>query len=173
MQKTTYIIILIFFTIGGYAQDPIIAINDAGDTQSFFGPEQLIDEVLINSTCSTIRDFTQQVFGAPTDTNIKSYGYFKRAGGTTFPFEEGIVISSGKAFEGGNSIDTATVGGCAGCGLGLSGDADLDVALSSTEISEDSITIPDTLLMVTFVNSEPTVTGASPVIETSSIFHPP
>jgi len=37
MQKTTYIIILIFFTMGGYAQ--VIDINDAGDPQSSFGPE--------------------------------------------------------------------------------------------------------------------------------------
>ena len=130
MQKTTYIIILIFFTMGGYAQ--VIDINDAGDPQSSFGPEQLIDEVLINSVCSSVRDFTFQVYGTPTETEKKSYGYFKRGAALDFPFVEGIVIASGKVFEGGNRDNDATLGNFnAGIdNVGLPGDTDLNTALN-------------------------------------------
>ena len=116
--------------MGGYAQ--VIDINDAGDPQSSFGPEQLIDEVLINSVCSSVRDFTFQVYGTPTETEKKSYGYFKRGAALDFPFVEGIVIASGKVFEGGNRDNDATLGNFnAGIdNVGLPGDTDLNTALN-------------------------------------------
>jgi gliding motility-associated-like protein len=119
---------LLLCSVKGFAQDPIIAINDVTDAQSSFGPEQLIEDVLIDSPCSTVSDFSYQVSGNPTDTNTKSYGYFKRAGGSTFPFAEGIVITSGDAYQGGNVI----TGGNLNNENNLSGDADLDAYITST-----------------------------------------
>jgi len=121
----------------GFAQNPIIAINDAADAQSFFGPEQLIEDVLIDGPCSQVSDFTYQVSGSPANNTTKSYGYFRRAGGSTFPFEEGIVISSGRAYEGGNTINTNTIGNN---GVGLPGDLDLDTALSATPGDAEDVT---------------------------------
>jgi len=132
VKKHIYIILLLLGLTGAYAQvpppPPIIAINDAGDAQSLFDPEQLIEDVLIDSPCSVVSDFTYQVSGNPGDTNTKSYGYFKRAGGSTFPFEEGIVISSGQANPGGNIV----TGGLVNYQNGLPGDGDLDNAIVST-----------------------------------------
>ena len=120
--------------MGGYAQ--VIDINDAGDPQSSFGPEQLIDEVLINSVCSSVRDFTFQVYGTPTETEKKSYGYFKRGAALDFPFVEGIVIASGKVFEGGNRDNDATLGNFnAGIdNVGLPGDTDLNTAMQCLDV---------------------------------------
>jgi len=100
--KYYIIYLLLLWSLLGFAQTPpIIAINDAADAESFYGPEQLIEDVLIDSPCSTVSDFSYQVSGSPANNTTKSYGYFRRAGGTTFPFESGIVISSGIVFEGG------------------------------------------------------------------------
>lgn len=128
MKRKIYILLLLLFSIKGFAQDPIIAINDAVDAQSVYSPEQLIENVLIDSPCSVVSDFSYQVSGNPGDANTKSYGYFRRAGGSTFPFEEGIVISSGQAHPGGNTI----TGGLINYQNGLPGDADLDNAIVST-----------------------------------------
>jgi len=78
-----------------------ILINDAGDAESSFSLEQLVEDVLITGNCSTVDEFSIQVSGAPTDTTTKNYGYFKR-GDVNFPFEEGIIISTGNAFQAGN-----------------------------------------------------------------------
>lgn len=112
----------------GFAQNPIIAINDVADAQSVFSPEQLIEDVLINSPCSVVSAFTVQVSGNPGDNTTKSYGYFRKAGGSTFPFEEGIVITSGQAFPGGNTV----TGGLVDYQNNLTGDVDLDAYITST-----------------------------------------
>lgn len=126
--KYYIICLLLLWSLLGYAQNPIIAINDAADAQSFFGPEQLIEDVLIDSPCSTVSDFSYQVSGSPANNTTKSYGYFRRAGGATFPFESGIVITSGDAHPGGNVI----TGGIVNNQNNLPGDADLDAYITST-----------------------------------------
>ena len=126
MKGKIYIILLLLWSTQGFAQ--IIAINDAGDAQSFFGPEQLIEDVLIDSPCTVVSDFSSQVNGNPGDTSTKSYGYFRRAGGASFPFDAGIVLTSGQANPAGNVGTT----GLLNYQNSLPGDSDLDNAIVST-----------------------------------------
>jgi len=71
---------------GAYAQNIQV---DA----STYSPQQLIEDVLINSDCIDNIQVTNVVGG--NFSNDKSYGYFTR-NGSNFPFEKGIVMSTGK-----------------------------------------------------------------------------
>lgn len=100
------LLILIFYT--GFSQN--IIVNNSADTESNYTPEQLVENVLISGACAMVDNFYTQVAGAPTDSTTKSYGYFKTPSGSSFPFEEGIVISSGKAYDAGNTIISSIIG---------------------------------------------------------------
>ena len=54
---------------------------------------ELIEDVLINSGCANISNVS--VSGGNFASGEKSWGYFNAAG-TNFPFEEGIILSTGK-----------------------------------------------------------------------------
>ena len=58
------------------------------DSQSFT-PQQLIEDVLIDSNCIENIQVTNAI-GGDFGGSEESFGYFN-ATGTTFPFEEGIV----------------------------------------------------------------------------------
>ena len=76
-----------------------IRVNDILDAESSFSPEELIENVLVSGNCANISNISSVVNGNPTDTTTKSYGYFKRLPGSTFPFEEGIILTTGIAFS--------------------------------------------------------------------------
>ena len=80
-------------------QAQTIRVNDILDAESSFSPEELISDVLVGGNCANISNISSVVNGNPTDTTTKSYGYFKRLPGSSFPFEEGIVLTSGNAFN--------------------------------------------------------------------------
>ena len=123
MKHVFLIIFFISLSFETYGQ--IININDSADTQSSYTPEQLIEDVLISSDCSTVDTFSFQVFGTPTQTSTKSYGYFKKPLGSSFPFDEGVVLTNGRAFPAGNTIKGSIIDNV----NSLSGDADLENAL--------------------------------------------
>lgn len=82
------IFILIFFTsFLTFSQ------NITVDSQTYTA-QQLIENVLINSTCISNVVVTN-VIGGNFNSTDKSYGYFN-ALGTNFPFDEGLVLSTGK-----------------------------------------------------------------------------
>ncbi len=108
-------------TITVFVADSIVNINNIAFPESFLPPDQLIEEVLVTGGCSAVDNFATQVFGGPADTTTKSYGYFTRGGAIGFPFEEGIVLTSGNAFNGGNNVIPTTLTGQ----NGLLGDTDL------------------------------------------------
>ncbi len=91
-----------------------------------YTPQQLIEDILIDSNC--IEDvIVTNVVGGNFGTGDRSYGYFDGTG-TPFPFQKGIVLSTGKLIntEGPNtslSDDDAT---------GWVGDADLENVLNET-----------------------------------------
>ena len=103
--------LLTFFTLFissiGFTQ--IISINDSASPESGYGPEELIKEVMISSSCSTTDNFTFKVYGSPSDLTTKSYGYFKRPSGSTFPFEEGVILTTGRAFPAGNTVNESNI----------------------------------------------------------------
>ena len=67
--------------------------NITADSQSYT-PQQLIEDILIDSDCITNVTVTNVVGGDFNGTD-QSYGFFD-AIGTTFPFESGIVLSTGR-----------------------------------------------------------------------------
>ena len=113
-------------------QAQTIRVNDVLDTESSFSPEELIENVLVNGNSANISNISSVVNGNPTDTTTKSYGYFKRLPGSTFPFEEGIVLTTGIAFNtsnGGSNLDDRSTG--------LS-DADLNQIIDPNTIFTDA-----------------------------------
>ena len=116
-------------TISVIVLQSIITVNNSAYPESSYSPQQLIENVLVSGGCSAVDNFSVQVKGSPTDLQNKSYGYFHRGGAVNFPFEEGIILTSGKAYEGGNVItgDIVTNNNL------LPGDLDLEAALGVTE----------------------------------------
>ena len=88
-----------------------------------YTPQDLVEDVLINSTCANV--FNVSVSGGNFDTGEKSFGYFDGTG-TTFPFQNGIILSTGKINNApGPNAYLSDDGG----GMGWNGDPDLNDAL--------------------------------------------
>ena len=118
MSRLKYIIFCLIFGLGiqfGNAQN--ISVDES------YTPQDLVEDILINSPCANV--FNVSVSGGNFATGEKSYGYFD-ATGTTFPFENGIILSTGKINNapGPNSYLSDDGGG-----MGWNGDADLNDAL--------------------------------------------
>ena len=124
MKDLLFLIVLWLFPFLSYGQQ-IIDVNSSADAESSYAPEQLVQDILIASACSQISNFTSQVNGQPTDLSTKSYGYFKKPTGSSFPFEQGIVLTTGIATVGGSP----TTGVLLSNTNNLSGDTDLENAL--------------------------------------------
>jgi gliding motility-associated-like protein len=63
------------------------------DSQSYT-PQQLIEDILIDSNCIT-NVLVTNVVGGDFNNTDQSYGFFD-ATGTTFPFQSGLVLSTGR-----------------------------------------------------------------------------
>uniref|UniRef100_UPI00404A5214 choice-of-anchor L domain-containing protein n=1 Tax=Flavobacterium sp. TaxID=239 RepID=UPI00404A5214 len=59
-----------------------------------FSAQQLVEDVLINSPCANVSNFS--VSGWDFDNSNKSYAYFTN-GGSAFPFEDGVIITTGRS----------------------------------------------------------------------------
>jgi gliding motility-associated-like protein len=104
-------------------------INNAVDAESTLSLQQLVENILISGDCAQVDTFSEQVSGLPNESTTKSYGYFKRTPGSTFPLEEGIVLTTGEAFQAGNTFITGGGGAYPSNANGEAGDADLENAL--------------------------------------------
>ena len=136
---TTLFIILNAFT--GYSQ--IISINDEAFPESKQSLEELITNVLISNNCSTVDNFESKVFGEPNDFETKSYGYFKKSDGSNFPFDEGLILTTGRAFPAGNGEIVDIISNVNGFDNGFDGndddgDDDLEVALGQADETQDA-----------------------------------
>lgn len=96
MRKTLLVIFFLQFLLSGNAQS--IIVNNAGDPETNYGAEQLLTNVLLDGgLCSSttnfqLKDNPSAVYPSPD----RSWGYFKK-GNTNFPFERGIVLTTGFA----------------------------------------------------------------------------
>ena len=94
--------------------------------------QNLVQNVLINSPCAGVSNFS--VSGGNFGTGENSYGYFS-AGSSSFPFANGIVLSTGKA--------TSAMGPNASIlsedAPGWTGDSDLENALSISSTSDATV----------------------------------
>ncbi|MFB9058124.1 choice-of-anchor L domain-containing protein [Mariniflexile ostreae] len=88
--------------------------------------EQLIQDNLIQNGCVEISNITSSINGE--SFGFRSYGQFNRAG-SNFPFQSGIVLTSGSAESAGNTATTPTLSEGAD---NWPGDTDLETALGIT-----------------------------------------
>jgi len=93
-------------------------------TDETYTPLQLIENVLINSGCASVSNVS--VSGGNFVTGEKSWGYFN-ANGSTFPFAEGVILSTGKISNARGPNDFISDDGG---GMSWNGDIDLNNALS-------------------------------------------
>jgi gliding motility-associated-like protein len=86
-MKSLYKLLFLCFPVFVFSQNIIV------DNQTYT-PQQLIEDILINSTCIG-NVVVSNVVGGNFSGSDTSYGYFD-ANGSSFPFESGIVLSTGK-----------------------------------------------------------------------------
>ena len=107
--------VILFFTENTFAQ--IIQVDDT------YTAQQLVEDVLINSPCATVSNFS--VSGGNFGNTSNSYAYFTNTS-PAFPFSDGIVLSTGKAtLTEGPSSNLSDDGN----GIVWPGDTDLEQAL--------------------------------------------
>jgi gliding motility-associated-like protein len=125
-------------------------------------PLQLIEDVLLNSGCASVSNIS--VSGGNFTSGEKSWGYFN-AVGTSFPFEEGIILSTGKIInaQGPNGYISDDGGG-----MGWGGDNDLNQALglnntfNATILEFDFIPIGNQISFDYIFSSEQYLTNPNP-----------
>lgn len=117
-MKKTLLLLIILTTKIVFSQN--ITVNQT------FTAQQLIETILVNSGCITVSNFSAS--GGNFGTSEFSYGYFN-ANGSIFPFQEGIVLSTGKL---NSAVGPNTNFSDSGIGMGWNGDPDLNTALSLT-----------------------------------------
>lgn len=148
-MKSRIILILMCF-IGFSATAQSILVNDPADPQSALSAEDLITEVLVSgSSCVNISltDLAENPNGTTIDAE-RSWGYFK-SNNTGFPFEEGIVLSSGFATSAqGPNNDP----GISDIGFGWVGDVDIKTLLDN-EYGGNENTQNATVFEFTFTSS--------------------
>lgn len=118
MKRIKFILLItltVFFSQKNYSQYIT--------TDENYTAQQLVENVLINSPCATVSNFS--VSGGNFTSGEKSYARFNGTG-TTFPFQDGIVLSTGRASntQGPNNSLSDD-----GQNMGWDGDQDLQQAL--------------------------------------------
>jgi gliding motility-associated-like protein len=109
-----FLVLFLLITTSATAQ--YITVNDT------YTPLQLVEDVLINSDCALVSNVS--VSGGAYGAN-QTYGFFNGAG-TTFPFQNGIVLSTGRAIKA-QGPNTSLLDD--GNNIGWNGDQDLEQAL--------------------------------------------
>ena len=124
MKKILFILFSFSFTVS-FSQN--ITVNET------FTPQQLIENILVNSGCVSVSNFSAS--GGNFGTGELSYGYFN-SNGSAFPFSEGIILSTGKlnSAVGPNSNFSDD-----GTGIGWTGDNDLNLALGLSNTFNASV----------------------------------
>lgn len=110
----------------------VISVNDQ------FTAQQLVKDFLINSPCANVSNF--QVSGFTFTNGNKSYGVFQ-SNGSGFPFEEGVIITNGRAVSAVGPNTSLLSEGPSSWG----GDPDLEAAIG------ESNTINATVLEFDFI----------------------
>jgi hypothetical protein len=132
MKKILLSLFILVFSLNSNAQ--LIEVNKTGVTESEYSLQQLVENVLISGDCSEVNTFESLQIGQPTEISTKSYGFFNRGNNTGFPFEKGIIITSGRAQHAGN-IQVADILNNIN---NNPGDTDLETALGITNTFDTS-----------------------------------
>lgn len=153
MKKQLLFLLLFCSGLAINAQNGSISVNDTAYPETNYTAEELIENVLLSGSLECVdielTNLAENPAGA-TDVSQRSWGYFNNED-TNFPFEEGIILSSGYAVsaEGPNDATGSSDGG-----VGWAGDVDLEALLNNI-YSEDppSDTNNATVLEFTFTSS--------------------
>lgn len=119
----------------------VVSIDDTLTTQ------QLVEDVLVNGACVQVSNFSQS-----TGTNfgsVNGIGAFD-ATGTDFPFESGVVLTSGNVLQTPGPNNNILSDG----GFGWPGDADLEANTTATNTNNASFIQFDFVPSVTELNFE-------------------
>jgi len=142
MKKQLLSFLLVLVTFGVSAQS--IIVNDPNDPETALSAEDLIRDVLVDGSGCVDINLTN-LAEDPAGTNnpaLRSWGYFTN-GGTSFPFEEGIILSSGIAVEAQGPNDAGGNGNGSGNPPWL-GDIDIETLLDNftgTNIATNNATV--------------------------------
>ncbi len=144
-KRISHLVCLLLFLVSTLSiQAQVITVNNAADTESGFSPEELIRNVLIDGNCADVRNISTNLNIAdpgssqhPSNTNNKSYGYFK--GNSRFPFSEGLIISTGSAFQAGNTAIAPA--NPLGVDVGTGSDPDLVTATGNQDLYTNAVYI--------------------------------
>lgn len=145
MKKFLFFLLLVFpFAV--FSQ--YIVVNDPNAPETALSAEDLIKEVLIGgNTCANVEitELRENPAGI-NNLNVRSWGYFD-ATGTNFPFERGIILSSGfaRGAQGPNNSSGTT-----GSGTGWGGDDDLRIILNN-QSNDNASTNNATVFQFTFI----------------------
>ena len=98
MRKTLLVIFFLQFLVVGSAQS--IIVNGTGTTESNYGAEQLLTDVLLDGgLCSSTSNFQLKDNPSAQFPSLnRSWGYFEK-GNSDFPFERGVILTSGFALN--------------------------------------------------------------------------
>lgn len=126
------------FTSESMKAGAFINVNVPPYPASNYTPEQLVKDILINggTTCTTanVTNVTVSPNHLVTNTN-RFWGYFHK-GTTNFPFEDGIVLTTGYAKDAGN-----TAIGQLSSTVGSGSDADLVTATNPPYALQDAVAL--------------------------------
>lgn len=98
MRKTLLVILFLQILATGYSQS--IIVNGTGMPETNYEAQQLLTNVLLNGgACSSTSNFQLKDNPSAQFPNLnRSWGYFER-GNSNFPFEKGIILTSGIAIN--------------------------------------------------------------------------
>jgi len=116
LKQFLFLLIALSFSNRAFAQ--YITVDEG------FTAQQLVENVLINSTCASVSNVT--VAGGNFVDGSKSWGFFN-GNGSSFPFENGIILATGKIS---NAPGPNTYLSDDGGNMGWDGDQDLNQALN-------------------------------------------
>ena len=126
MKIKSLLFLLAFFCYFQKAKAQFIKVDDTFNTQ------HLVEKVLVNSSCAQVSDFSES--GDTFTPSRKSLGFFD-ANGTSFPFKQGIFLSTSSS----NNTPGPFINQRGGGSKNWGGDADLDAALGISSINASVI----------------------------------
>lgn len=126
MKIKSFLFLLVVFCFFQKAKAQYIKVDDTFSTQ------YLVEKVLVNSSCAQVSNFSES--GDTFTPSRKSLGFFD-ANGTSFPFKQGIFLSTWSS----NNTPGPFINQRGGGSRNWGGDADLDAVLGISSINASVI----------------------------------
>ncbi|WP_196890184.1 T9SS type B sorting domain-containing protein [Aureivirga sp. CE67] len=105
MNNKIIIKLLFLFVFSNvFSQKIEINADSSPNNYELLSLEELVEQVFIDGDCVDINSISTVVnpdYG-PNQPQKKNYGYFQRPDGVDFPFEDGIILTTGNAYRVGN-----------------------------------------------------------------------